>query len=348
MSLDERISYAYEYLVAKTFSISAKYPNYKNSIKVKPSEYTSYCTIEQEVRIKSLVDKIKKDTSHTTVKIRQTLKYIEYITSQNAENADRLSESYIEYQPANSAILNGLTESEKLVASFPPSFFDIQIGLNKKDDAKKELIQFERMSSGERQFLFYMSTILYHIMNLDSVVDGEESVHYNYVNLILEEVELYFHPEYQRRFISKLIRYLDANRYKNIKYFNIIIVTHSPFVLSDIPKDNIMFLKDGCQTDNSSVNFDTMGANIHDLLRYSFFLDDGLMGEWGKAQIIKIADILSQDSIHSEIWSKEEIFYLINNIGEPIIKDRLLSMFNQKWPDKTFIEEQIAKLQKQL
>lgn len=72
------------------------------------------------------------------------------------------------------------------------------------------------------------------------------------------------------------------------------------------------------------------------------------MGEWGKAQIIKIADILSQDSIHSEIWSKEEIFYLINNIGEPIIKDRLLSMFNQKWPDKTFIEEQIAKLQKQL
>lgn len=87
----------------------------------------------------------------------------------------------------------------------PPSFFDIRIELSKSDGA---VIYFDKMSSGERQFLFYMSTILYHVRNLDSVVDDVESVHYNYVNIVLEEVELYFHPEYQRQFIDKLINYL--------------------------------------------------------------------------------------------------------------------------------------------
>ena len=123
----------------------------------------------------------------------------------------------------------------------PPSFFDIRIELSKSDGA---VIYFDKMSSGERQFLFYMSTILYHVRNLDSVVDDVESVHYNYVNIVLEEVELYFHPEYQRQFIDKLINYLKKSQFNRIKHFNIIVVTHSPFILSDIPQDNVLFLKD--------------------------------------------------------------------------------------------------------
>lgn len=144
-----------------------------------------------------------------TFKIRQTLKYIDYVThnvnATDGRDFQNLTEDYIRYEPKNLQILEGLNTIHKEQVSMPPSFFDIRIELSKSDGA---VIYFDKMSSGERQFLFYMSTILYHVRNLDSVVDDVESVHYNYVNIVLEEVELYFHPEYQRQFIDKLINYL--------------------------------------------------------------------------------------------------------------------------------------------
>lgn len=127
------------------------------------------------------------------------------VNATDGRDFQNLTEDYIRYEPKNLQILEGLNTIHKEQVSMPPSFFDIRIELSKSDGA---VIYFDKMSSGERQFLFYMSTILYHVRNLDSVVDDVESVHYNYVNIVLEEVELYFHPEYQRQFIDKLINYL--------------------------------------------------------------------------------------------------------------------------------------------
>lgn len=156
------------------------------------------------------------------------------------------------------------------------------------------------MSSGERQFLFYMSTLLYHLKNLDSVTEGDESVHYKFVNIIMEEVELYFHPEYQRQFISKLIKYIEACHFTNLDYFNIIIATHSPFILSDIPQDNIMFLDKEKQV-NDTVGLSTFGANIHDMLRHSFFLKEGSMGAFAVDRINDTIDYLNMLIIEKEL-----------------------------------------------
>ena len=227
-----------------------------------------------------------------TFKIRQTLKYIDYVThnvnATDGRDFQNLTEDYIKYEPKNLQILEGLNTIHKEQVSMPPSFFDIRIELSKSDGA---VIYFDKMSSGERQFLFYMSTILYHVRNLDSVVDDVESVHYNYVNIVLEEVELYFHPEYQRQFIDKLINYLKKSQFNRIKHFNIIVVTHSPFILSDIPQDNVLFLRDG-KNDNEVCDFKTFGANIHDLLRTSFFLENGLVGEFANNKIEELLTLL--------------------------------------------------------
>lgn len=331
---DERLEQAYKYLVYKTFAISSKYPNYSRFIKFGLTQLNKHCLASDKIKIKKLVEKIKSDPSHTTLKIKQTLKFIEFVISLNKQqntkdseykHLDRIDEEYIDYMPREISLYEGLSYFDRLIASFPPPFYEIAIFLK---TSKGESVTFEKMSSGERQFLFYMSTLLYHLKNLDSVIEGDESVHFKYVNIILEEVELYFHPEYQRQFISKLINYLEACQFNNLEYFNVIIATHSPFILSDIPQDNIMFLDNGKQV-NDTVGMVTFGANIHDMLRNSFFLEQGLIGDFAKGQIKRVMCFLDNDC-NQDLCSEKEIQKIIEMIGEPLIKDRLQSMLNSK------------------
>lgn len=56
--------------------------------------------------------------------------------------------------------------------------------------------------------------------------------------------------------------------------FNIVLATHSPFILSDIPTDFIMYMKDGEQRDGRDF-MNPFGANINDILYQSFFLENG-------------------------------------------------------------------------
>lgn len=337
---------AYKYLVAKTYSISEKYPNYRRYIKKAVTDFSKYCTVNEEKKVRNLVTKIKNDSSHVTLKIRQTLRFLDY-ANQNTYNLQKLGSNYLDYKdqhPLNKSN-NNVAELDNFVISTPPPIYTIKIKLKNKEG---KIIDYNRMSSGEKQFLFYMSTVLYHLKNLNSVENDEESVHYNYINIILEEVELYFHPEYQRTFIDKVIRYIESCRFNMINSINIIVVTHSPFILSDIPKDNILFLERGNQI-NDIEALDTFGANIHDLLRHSFFLDDGLMGEFAKKQINSLLDFLTKDENPSQ-WTKEEVHAVILSIGEPLIKDRLISIYDDKYPSEemNMLKKQIKLLENEL
>ena len=84
------------------------------------------------------------------------------------------------------------------------------------------------------------------------------------------------HPNWQKKLINNLDIILKSFKKKNT-YTNIIITSHSPFILSDIPKENVIFLKNG-KMENPDIK--TFGANIHTLLANGFFMCDGLMGEF--------------------------------------------------------------------
>ena len=64
---------------------------------------------------------------------------------------------------------------------------------------------------------------------------------------MMDEAELYFHPEYQRKLIANMIDMVAACHINasKIRSVNLIIATHSPFVLSDIPKSRILYLQNG-------------------------------------------------------------------------------------------------------
>ena len=133
------------------------------------------------------------------------------------------------------------TSLEATMELMPPPIFNSEIIMKRdKDEAE---IPFYKLSSGERQFLFLMSSVIYHVMNIKSVPTSR--IAYRYVNIILDEVELCFHPEYQRTFLYKLLQSIQRLHLNTYCGFNIIITTHSPFLLSDIPQSNVLYLEDG-------------------------------------------------------------------------------------------------------
>ena len=142
--------------------------------------------------------------------------------------------------------------------------------------------------------------------------------------LFIDEVELYYHPNWQRKYNYYLIEFLSKN-FPNQR-FNVYLATHSPFVLSDIPSQNIVFLKNNAQI---SKKLNTFGANIHTLLSDAFFMEDGLMGEYAKSKINKAIELLNKQGKLNRSSMKycEEI---ISIIGEPILKKQLQRMLDSK------------------
>lgn len=92
-----------------------------------------------------------------------------------------------------------------------------------------------------------IGSFIYHLRNIDNQQKGDLLIDYSNVAVIFEEVELYFHPEYQKSYLNYLLKQLERAHIKKLRNLNIILVTHSPFVLSDVVSENILCLKNGLQ-----------------------------------------------------------------------------------------------------
>lgn len=197
-------------------------------------------------------------------------------------------------------------------------FYLNRIGFLEYDffDDKKS---FSTLSSGEKSFFSDMIILSKEIEEFIKYKEDKNSLF-----LILDEPETTFHPQWQKNYLNEIIHFLD--NFKKIK-FHLILTSHSPFILSDIPKQNIVFLKDGRQVDAMEKK-QTFGANIHTLLADGFFMDGGLMGEFAKSKIEELIKYLNDEK--SEINSKEEAQKIINIIGEPILKNQLQKMLDSK------------------
>lgn len=88
--------------------------------------------------------------------------------------------------------------------------------------------------------------------------------------LMLDEVDLYMHPRWQQEYVSRLVNIVQD--VFTIVKCQIILATHSPVILSDIPSTNIVYIKNGINVgiDNSKR---TLAQNIYSLYMDSFFLN---------------------------------------------------------------------------
>lgn len=179
----------------------------------------------------------------------------------------------------------------------------------------KDNRSFEQLSSGERIFLAQEVKIHHKISRMQS----------QNILFALDEIEISLHPQWQKKYIFQLINFLK----KHDKNIHIACATHSPFILSDLPKENVIFLKNGKQV---YPDIQTFGANIHTLLSHGFFMEDGLMGEFAKGKIDEVIHFLNGKE--SPIKDTDEAQKYISIIGEPILQRQLQKMLDSKKLDK--------------
>lgn len=200
-----------------------------------------------------------------------------------------------------------------------------------KSFSLRPLIDFDWMdrSSGEKAQLSMFSRFF-------SIVKDKKNSLKDKIIVLIDEGELYYHPQWQKEFIKNLIDLLEKiygenNRKREIQ---IILTSNSPFIVSDLPTKNIIFLKKEngyCKVvDGLEENIYTFGANIHTLLSDSFFMKEGLMGSFAKRKIDRIVGKILNGTSRELKEKTHEIESIISMIGEPIIRNKLQKMLRDR------------------
>lgn len=288
-----------EYIYFKVVTIADHYPKFQD-YKSLP-EWVS----NSPEKLNEYLGLLNEETSHICFKLRQAVNFLKYgIYHLGKENILSLSKKIRDIKDGTDI---------KTIELIPPSFLKTNIVF-------KHGGGFSELSSGEKQQIFSINTIAYHVYNIESVMYHEDSYKYNSINILFDEVELYFHPEMQRTYIKRLLERLYSLKLNDINNINILFITHSPFILSDIPSSNILRVKVDPKSSNSipiKNSEQTFGANIHDLLAQDFFLDQGFMGDWAKHQIQKSIALLNYSQLEQQL---EKTIISIENSSEKEIE----------------------------
>ncbi|SDE84854.1 hypothetical protein SAMN05216464_11039 [Mucilaginibacter pineti] len=208
------------------------------------------------------------------------------------------------------------------------------------------------VSSGEQQFLNLFSTLYYHAQNIKADVDIDlHSFHSlahigDNILLLLDEGDNAFHPQWKKEYV-KYLRNILPLIFEGY-HLQVIITSHDPLTLSDIPKNNVVFVEKGefgsliGQSDNKR----TFGANLADLLKDSFFLQDGQIGSY----VAEVIDIIIDDIRHNRLDTqrRQTIERIIHALDEPILKFKLAEMLSAATGEQDFerqlLDEEIRRL----
>ncbi|MDO3423718.1 hypothetical protein QWT87_02380 [Chryseobacterium sp. APV1] len=306
-------------------------------------------------KFKKYLKALYRDNSHNTDKFNQALFFIKT----NYINEDKL---VLEIDDLVKLIIQGgkdvyKSTSQKQNENFRidfnynirhilPSFFDLEYLFDKEYSDNN----FSNFSSGEKQIIFSIHSVLYHLRNIKSVTslhgdlesepkEFKKLIYYKNVNLIFDEIEIYAHPQFQKDLIK---RFLDSLNAIDLRYefLNVLLITHSPFILSDIPKQNVLFLE---VENNISIPKDfsmknTFAGNISELLEDSFFLN-GLTGSFAKSKIEEVIIWLNNQEdkknkkLKLEHSVREKYKKIIEMIDEQIIYYKLREKYFELFPE---------------
>lgn len=315
---------ACRYLVYKTIKIGLTYKKYNKIISNLRKKNRSIDLLHRHL------DELIKDQSHITVKFRRTLMFLitEMYNAEQVYHLKDIQSQAQEYANANNQF-DALPHRD-LPDFLPPPIFDIEFRIVRREQINqngeyndRNIIPFWNLSSGERQVAYVISNFVYHLVNINSVHTLEDEkvaelplLKYRYVNVVFDEIELYFHPDLQRRFLFLIISALRNIHIEHIKGINLLMVTHSPFVLSDIPRSNVLVL-----SKHGGIAGETFCANIHDMLGQSFFMEYS-MGQIAQEEIEEIFCRYNMNQLISENELKR-YKYVASIVGDEYLHSTL-------------------------
>ncbi|WP_373553434.1 hypothetical protein [Haliscomenobacter sp.] len=232
------------------------------------------------------------------------------------------------------------------------AFTDTPVGFI--DVSPRNLIE---LSSGEKAVLDLLSRFHFSIQEIkkreSNAIGGDTKNFPTHFCLLLDEGDMGFHPVWKKKYVKTIVDVLPKffEQFQN-STVQIIFTTHDPLTLSDMPNKNVVYMKkekDFCkvlQFDDSMRPKSSFGANISTLLSDSFFVDDGLVGEFAIQKIDKTIEWINDPEDMSNVDYHEKVIEIIDEL---LLKKKLAEMFAEKTGrnslERKVIDEQIKILE---
>ncbi|WP_324171418.1 AAA family ATPase [Sulfurimonas sp.] len=207
--------------------------------------------------------------------------------------------------------------------------------------------RYNHLSHGEKVIFSQLLGVFFYINAYEKLL------------FLFDEPEIALHPNWQKQYLSEVINLLK----KIPKKYHFIFTTHSPFLLSDLSNQDIIYLNKyikedaevkqalqkvgNCKNVSKTVNINPFGANIHTLLSHGFFMENGLMGEFAKSTIDDIIKNLKDEKFNPTMEEKEKLLATIKIIGEDFLRVKLLDMYYKKFDDDLTKKQRKEELLKQ-
>lgn len=166
------------------------------------------------------------------------------------------------------------------------------------------IMKFQDLSDGQMVYANTYSQIFSEIKNCksDSLI------------LVLDEPDLNLHPEWSRNFINTCIEIANTLHSCSVQ---LIISSHSPFMISDVPKKNVYTIKKNNLNDKHEIHNANraFAGNLLDIMSDSFYLSHS-MGEFARNRLMR-AD-------------GDELIKLTKYIDDPLLKELFSRKINKK------------------
>lgn len=203
--------------------------------------------------------------------------------------------------------------------------------------AKGESV-YRRLSGGEQARLSFFS----RMNDAKSRMNGPEKRVGQDLNsevlLLIDEGDTYYHPEWQRKFFTDVMKAVQWFFRHNL--VQLIMTTNAPFIVSDLPHWCVVYLEqdeDGGtrakRPNEKELDGRTFGQNIHTLLATAFFMKYTI-GEFSRR---KIDDLIRSLGPTGET-DVSEAMKVIDLIGEPVLRMKLYEMASGKFGPTAEIE----------
>jgi hypothetical protein len=255
------------------------------------------------VQLTPLLKSKKKNKSENPLeKIKKQIKFLKDLKS-------IISELNIEYDTEGSRS----REVEYFTFDYKPSY--------SKEFTNEYISLFDQFNAFDINWIGISSGHKAYLNLFASLFQELKYTRQNNLLLCIDEGDLYLHPMWQIEFFDKLLAVLPTIFPGNIQ---LVLTSHSPFLLSDLPKQNIAILDStikGSSLDGIELKINTFGGNLYDLYSEPFFLGQKRTSDFAYRKIKDLINAVENKPISKN--DKLEFMKLANIIGDEIIEFRV-------------------------
>ena len=286
--------------------------------------------------VKAETRKIRKEYVESIISIVKVFRKFRYVSTKIEDDSEYI---LLKYSNNNRRLFEDLNDRLLQYTKLKGLMRDLCYDLNKSFNNYnliKETPNYH-MSTGEGNLIEIFSQLYTYLsMHEESSED---------IILLVDELESGMHLEWSRRLIQILIDNLseifeDEGKGRKIQ---LIFTTHSPYMLSDIKPGNVIMIEKNQETGYSEgkVLQNTFAKNIQEIMKEN--LIDNIYGDFALAKINSMIERLNEKE--EQEGNEEELLKEIHLISEPILRNKLLEMYDKKYNTSEFsIEKQLQKL----